>query len=171
MVIKFLKLIIAGLLLISSVFAFIEGEISYGILTVLVSGLFVLFYFKNERNLIALFFIRKNKFLAADKILNTVKRPENMIMSQMGYYYFLSGLVASQKQEISKAEKLLKNSLKKGLRMKTDQAIVKLNLAGIALNKRNKKLAKIYIQECKKLDSRKMLSAQIKEVETMMKRA
>ncbi|MCW3805774.1 hypothetical protein [Plebeiibacterium marinum] len=170
MVIKFLKLIIAGFLLVGSVFLFIEGEISYGILAILISGIFVLFYFKNPRNLLALFFVRKNKFLAADKILSSVKNPAVMIKSQEGYFYFLSGLVATQKHEISKADKLLKMSLKNGLRMKTDQAVAKLNLAGIALNRRNKKLAKIYVMECKKLDTRKMLTAQIKEVEHMMKR-
>ncbi len=170
MILKFLKLIIAAILLIGSVFLFIEGEITYGILTVLISGLFVLFYFKNQKNLMVMFLVRKNKILAAEKVLSSVKHPERFIKSQEGYYYFLSGLVATQKQEVSKADKLLKKALKNGLRTSTDQAIAKLNLAGIALNKRNKKLARIYVQECKKLDTRKLLSAQIKEMENMMKR-
>ncbi len=171
MVMRFIKLIVAGLILAGSVFLFIQGEITYGVFAVLLSGLFVLFYFKNERNLMALLLIRKSKFEMADKVLGTVKSPERLVKSQEGYYYFLSGLVAMQKHEISKGDKLLKSSLKNGLRLETDQAVAKLNLAGIALNRRNKKLAKIYIQECKKLDRRKMLTAQIREIEHVMKRA
>jgi len=168
---KFLKLIIAGLILAGAVYLFIEGEISYGVWSVLLSGLLVLFHFKNLKNIVALLLVRKSKFDAAEKVLATVKHPENLIARQEGYYYYLCGLVATQKQEISKAEKLLKKALKSGLKMKMDQAVANLNLAGIALSKRNKKLAVIYIRECKKLDTRKMLTSQIKEVEYMMKRA
>lgn len=170
MVRKYLRLIIAGILLLGSILLFVKGFVSLGILAVFISGLFVLFHFKNEMNLITFYFVRKNKFQSAAKVLGRVKHPENMIKSQEAYHYFLSALIESQKQNNSKAEKSFKLALKTGLRLKSDQAMAKLNLSGIALSQRNKKLATYYLLDAKKLDKQKMLTAQIREIEGMMKR-
>ncbi len=167
---KFIRLIIGGFLCIGAVALFIQGMIGWGILAVLTAGLFVLFHFKNEKNLMAFLFLRKNKFAAVDTILSKVKKPENMIDSQEAYYYYLKGLVETQKNNRREAEKTFKKALSTGLRMKNDQAMAKLQLSGIYLSQRNKKLSKYYLQEAKKLDKQKILSEQIKEVEYMMKR-
>lgn len=170
MIRKYVRLIIAGILFLGSIFLFVLALVGSGILAVLVSGIFVLFHFKNEMNLIAFYFVRKNKFEASGKVLGRVKNPENMIKGQEAYYYYLSGLVGAQKQNNAQAEKNFKKALDTGLRLKTDQAVAKLNLSGIALSKRNKNLALHYLQEAKKLDKQKMLTTQIREIEGMMKR-
>ncbi|PKQ63789.1 hypothetical protein BZG02_07110 [Labilibaculum filiforme] len=170
MIRKYLRLIIAGILFLGSIALFVKALVSLGILILFVSGLFVLFHFKNEMNLFAFYFVRKNKFQSASKILGRVKRPEMMIKTQEAYYYFLSGLIESQKQKNSAAEKHFKKALNTGLRMDTDRAMANLNLSGITLSKRNKKLANYYLLEAKKLDKQKMLTAQIREIEGMMKR-
>lgn len=167
---KYVRLILAGLLLIGSTFLFIKVIIGYGILVFLLSGIFVLFHFKNEINLTAFYFVRKNKFAKAERMLAKVKHPENMIKGQEAYYYYLSGLVDAQSNRGAQGEKNFKKALDTGLRVSTDQAVARLNLSGICLSKRNKKLAKYHLQECKKLDKRKMLTAQIREIEGMMKR-
>ena len=170
MIRKYLWLIIAGILFLGSIYLFVEGMISMGIWSLLVSALFVLFHFKNIMNLLAFYFVRKNKFEKAAGVLAKVKHPERMIQGQEAYFYYLSGLVESQKNNSSKADKAFKKALKTGLRLTTDQAVAKLNLSGIALSQRNKKLASHYLLEAKKLDKKKMLSAQVKEIEAMMKR-
>jgi hypothetical protein len=63
-----------------------------------------------------------------------------------------------------------KKALSTGLRMKNDQAVAKLNLAAIALSQRNKKVAMVYLEAAKKLDKQKLLTAQIREIEMMMKK-
>tara|TARA_R110001583_G_scaffold94654_1_gene238329 strand:- start:3774 stop:4328 length:555 start_codon:yes stop_codon:yes gene_type:complete len=170
MVRKYLRLIIAGILLLESIYLFVSSMVSYGILAFIVTGLFVLFHFKNEKNVLAFYFVRKAKFDKAGDVLGRVKHPEAMIKSQEAYYYYLSGLVESQQNNGSQAEKHFKKALSTGLRTSTDQAVAKLNLSGIYLSKRNKKLSKYYLTEAKKLDKQKMLSAQVKEIEAMMKR-
>ncbi|PKQ68375.1 hypothetical protein BZG01_03935 [Labilibaculum manganireducens] len=170
MIRKYLRLIIAGILFLGSIALFINSLVSAGIWILLLSGLFVLTYFKNEMNLIAFYFVRKNKFESAGKMLGRVKNPGNMIAGQEAYYYYLSGLFEAQKQKNTQAEKHFKKALETGLRLKTDQAVAKLNLSGIALSKRNKKLATYYLQDAKKLDKQKMLTAQIREIEGMLKR-
>ncbi|MCW3786460.1 hypothetical protein [Plebeiibacterium sediminum] len=167
---KYIRLILGGIICIGAVALFMEGEIGWGILTVLIAGLVVFFHFKNEKNLMAFLFLRKNKFAAVDMILSKVKHPENMIDTQEAYYYYLKGLVETQKNNRREAEKTFKKALSTGLRMKNDQAVAKLQLSGIYLSQRNKKLSKYYLQEAKKLDKQKILSDQIKEIEYMMKR-
>jgi len=170
MIRNILRLIIAGILLVGGILLIVKGMISLGIWTIILSGFFVLFHFKNEKNLVAFYFVRKNKLDKAAKILEGVKHPEYMIKSQEAYYYYLSGLIAAQMHSTNKAEKLFRKALDTGLRTKTDKAVARLNLSGFALTKRNKKLAKYHLQEAKKLDERKMLTEQVKEIEFMMKR-
>ncbi len=168
---KYKKLIVGGVLCLGAVALFIQGLIAWGVITVIVSGFVVLFHFKNEKNLMAFLAIRKNKIGLAEAILSKVKHPENMIQRQEAYYYFLTGLLESQKNNRSKAEKSFKKSLSSGLKMKNDRAVASLNLSGIYLTQRNKKLSQYYLKETKKLDKQKILTAQIKEIEYMMKRA
>ena len=170
MVRKYLRLIIAGILFTGSIALFFNGSVSLGIWSLLVSGIFVLFHFKNEMNLTAFYFVRKNKFKAAARVLGWVKHPESMIQRQEAYYYFLCGLVDSQQNNISSADKNFKKALNTGLHMTNDQAVAKLNLAGIALTQRNKKMAAHYLQETKKLDKSKLLITQIREIEDILKR-
>jgi hypothetical protein len=167
---KYIRLIFAVVLTVLSVFLFIEGFVGWGVLLVIMSMLSVLFHFKNEMNLLAFYFIRKSKFSIVERILTKVKRPENMIKTQEAYYYFLLGLTQAQTNQPGKAEKSLKKALSTGLRLKSDQAMAKLNLAGFYLSKRNKKVAKIYLMDAKKLDKQNMLTAQIREIENVMKR-
>lgn len=167
---KFIRLVIAALLVVGSVFLYIYGWIFTGVMVDLLAAIFVLLHFKNEKNLLAFYFIRKNNIQGATLALNYVKHPERMIKSQEAYYYYLNGLIVSQQRNLPKAEKLFKKALNTGLRMKNDQAVAKLNLAAIALSQRNKKVAMVYLESAKKLDKQKMLTAQIREVEMMMKK-
>lgn len=167
---KFIRLVIASLLVVGSVFLYIYGWIFTGVMVDLLAAIFVLLHFKNEKNLLAFYFIRKNNIQGATLALNYVKHPEHMIKSQEAYYYYLNGLIVSQQRNLPKAEKLFKKALSTGLRMKNDQAVAKLNLAAISLSQRNKKVAMVHLEAAKRLDKQKMLTAQIREVEDMMKR-
>ncbi len=170
MVRKYVRLIIAVILFAGTIFLFFTGSVYWGLLVLLVSGFFVLTHFKNIKNLMAFYFLRKNKFNETEAVLSKVKHPEWMIKSQEAYFYYLTALVELQKHNNSKAEKDFKKALDMGLRLRSDQAVAKLNLSGIALSRRNKTLAKHYLQESKKLDDKKMLTAQFRELEGMMKR-
>lgn len=153
-----------------SIQQFITGHIGNGILLVLLSGLVLLTYFRNERILWAFWQLRNQRMDKAERILLGIRNPEkSLIKSQLAYYYFMLGLVESQRG-IGKAETLLKKALSTGLRMKTDQAMAKLNLAGIAMAKRRKREAQILLTEAKKLDTRKLLDEQIKMLQAQMKR-
>lgn len=167
---KYLRLGLTAIFFGLSVWQFIEVEIGNGIMWFLLSGLVLFTYFRNERILQAFWFLRKNEMDKAQNALNKIKNPEqSLIKGQLAYYYMLQGMVQSQ-SGIGKAESFLRKALKTGLRQKHDQAMAKLQLAGIALAKRRKREAQVLLTDVKKLDSKGMLNEQVRMLKQQMKR-
>ena len=168
---KIIKLIIAVGLIAYGIWSIIDGYVGNGIMFILLSGIFIFLYFKNEFILLAFLRLRKQDFEGAQKWLNYIKNPQTaLVKKQQGYYNFLHGIMVSQ-TNMNEAEKYFKNAEKLGLSMKHDMAMVKLNLAGIALTKRRKQEAQRLLREAKQLDKQGMLADQIKMMKDNMKRA
>ncbi len=153
-----------------TVWQFSIGNIGNGIMLILLIGLVVLSIFKDERVLWAFFQLRRQKPEKAQVVLSKISRPDLLIGSQEAYYYYLLGLVESQLNSLTKAEKYFRKALNMGLRMKHDQAMAKLNLAGICMTKRKKREATTLLAEAKKLDKHKLLADQIKMLQQQLKR-
>ena len=167
---KNFKLVIAGLIVITSIWQFIEGHIGNGIALIFLSLIFIFLYFKNEMILMAFLRLRKQDFPGAKKWLDKIKDPETALtQKQQGYYWYLNGLMLSQ-TNITKAEKYFKKAIKLGLAMDQDLAMAKLNLAGIAMTKRRKREAQMLLTEAKKLDKHGMLKEQITMMKQQMKK-
>lgn len=170
MIYKFLRIFLSLLSFGIAIWQFVDGAIGNGISLILLSLVILLSYFRNERILLAFWFIRKNKFPRAQKILDGIKKPEeSLTKGQEAYYYFLNGLMRSQ-TNMGKSESLMRKALNTGLRMKHDQAMAKLNLAGIAIAKRKKREAMVLMSQVKELDERGMLNEQVKMLKQQMKR-
>jgi hypothetical protein len=141
-----------------------------GISILLLAGIFVLFYFKNEFILLAFLQLRKQNFPGAQKWLAYIKNPEGALtQKQQGYYNFLQGLMVSQ-TNISQAEKYFKTAIKLGLSMNHDLALAKMQLAGIAMTKRRKREATLLLAEAKKLDKQGMFKEQMNQLKQQMKK-
>lgn len=167
---KNFKLIIAALITAWSVYEFSQGHIMNGISILLLAGIFILLYFKNEFILLSFLQLRKQNFPGAQKWLNYIKNPSAALTKkQEGYYNFLHGIMLSQ-TNITQAEKYLKKAVKLGLSMKHDLAMAKLQLAGISMTKRRKREATLLMNEAKKLDKNGMLNEQIKMMKQQMKK-
>jgi len=167
---KNIKLVLAGLIVATAIWQFIEGNIGNGIFLILLSGIFIFLYFKNEMILLAFLRLRKQDFPGAKKWLDKIKDPEKaLVKKQQGYYWYLHGLMISQ-TNITKAEKFFKRALKLGLSMDHDLAMAKLNLAGIAMTKRRKREATTLLNEAKKLDKHGMMNDQIRMMKEQMKK-
>ena len=67
------------------------------------------------------------------------------------------------------AEKYLKDAVSMGLRQAHDEAAAKLNLAVIASTKRRTREAIMLLNDCKRLDTKGMLTKDIKMVEQAVK--
>ncbi|MDT0552792.1 MAG: hypothetical protein BM563_10075 [Bacteroidetes bacterium MedPE-SWsnd-G1] len=168
---KNIKLVLAAGIIAWAVFQFIEGNIMNGISLILLSGIFILFYFKNEFILLAFLQLRKQNFEKCQKWLSYIKNPSSaLIKKQEGYYNFLQGIMVSQ-SNLTQAEKYFKKAITLGLSMDHDLAMAKLQLSGIAMSKNRKQEANKLMAEAKKLDKHGMLKDQIKMMKDQMKKA
>jgi tetratricopeptide (TPR) repeat protein len=170
MINRIIKIILASLLFIYSIYQFYEGHIGNGIGLIFLVSIVVLLIFRNEHVMLAFWYLRKNKLDKAQKALSRIKHPEQLLKKQEAYYYYLTGLIESQLQGVGKAEKFFKRALTLGLRMDQDKAVAKLNLAAIAMYKRRKREATTLLSEAKKLDKHNMLADQIKQLQQQMKK-
>jgi hypothetical protein len=144
------------------------GFWGWGILVLFIGGLFLLSFFFNENMILAQWFLRREKTDKAEAWLLKIKDYEKQIhKGQHGYYNLLIGMIESRKQPL-KSEKYFKKSLALGMKMSHNIALAKLSLAGIAMAKRNKREAQMYLQEAAKDDKNKLLTEQIKMMKQQM---
>jgi len=167
---KVIKLILSFISIGFAVYQFIDDYIGNGILFVLLSGMFILLYFKNEIIFLSFLKLRKQDFIGTEKWLSRIPNIErNLVRKQQGYYYYLMGIIQSQKN-LTQAEKHFKTAIKLGLSMSHDLAMAKMSLAGIYMQKRRKREAQQLLTEAKKLDKHGMLSGQMKMIQQQMKK-
>ena len=167
---KFIKLILAFVLLTYSIYQFIENYIGNGIFFVFLSLIFILLYFKNEIIFLAFLRLRKQDFQGTEKWLSRIKNPESsLVKKQQGYFYYLHGILNSQ-TNLTIAEKNFKKAINLGLSFNHDLAMAKMSLAGISMQKRRKREAVMLLAEAKKLDTQGMLSGQMKLMQQQLKK-
>ena len=163
-------MVIAFLIIVYAGYQFYEGYIMNGISLILLSLVFIFFYFRNEIILLAFLRMRKQDLEGTERWLKKIKNPEGALtQKQQGYYNYLHGIIYSQRN-LTQAEKFFRKALKLGLNMDYDVAMAKLSLAGIAMQKRRKREATVLLQEAKKLDKNNMLTEQIRMMQQQMKR-
>ena len=167
---KNIKLIIAGLIVIVSIWQFTENNIGNGIFLLLLTAFPIFLYFKNEFILLAFLKLRKQDFEGAKKWLSFIKNPDTaLVKKQQGYFNYLHGIMLSQ-TNINQAEKYFKKAIELGLSMDMDLAVAKLNLAGVAMSRRRKLEATTLLNEAKRLDKQNMLKEQIAMMKDQMKK-
>ncbi len=162
------RLVIACVVLGAAVALCAFGFWGWGILVLFLGGFVLLSYFFNENMIIAQWFLRKENTDKAETWLLKITDYEKQInKNQHGYYNLLIGLIESRKTPL-KSEKYFKKSLSLGMKMSHNTALAKLSLAGIAMAKRNKREAQMYLQEASKDDKNKLLTEQIKMMKGQM---
>jgi hypothetical protein len=163
-----IRLIIACVVLGAAIALCAFGFWGWGILVLFLGGIALLSYFFNENMIIAQWFLRKEQSEKSEQWLLKITDYEKQLnKSQWGYYNLLIGLIESRKSPL-KAEKYFKKSLTLGMKMSHNTALAKLSLAGIAMAKRNKREAQMYLSEATKDDTNKLLTEQIKMMKGQM---
>lgn len=167
---KYIKLVLAVLIIGYAIYQFIEGYVGNGIALLFLAIIPVFLFFRNEFILLAFFRLRKQDFVGTKKWLDKIVHPETaLIKKQQGYYNYLLGIMASQ-VNLTQAEKYFRKALSLGLTMDYDVAMAKLSLAGIMMQKRRKREAQELLTEAKKLDKQNMLTDQIRMIQQQMKK-
>ncbi len=162
------RLIIGFGMLGASIALMVFSFWGWGILVLLLSILVFVTYFYNENMLLTQWFLRKDNMPKAEQSLKRISNYEKeLIRMQHGYYQLLMGLIESRKAPMQ-SEKYFKKALALGLHMDHNLALAKLSLAGIAMGKRNKREAQMYLTEAKKADKNKLLADQIKQMKDQL---
>lgn len=165
---NFFRLIIAAIVLGAAIALMIFGYWGWGIPLVFVAILIGITFLFNENMLIAQYFLRKDNMDKANVWLAKISNYETQLFKgQHGYYNLLIGLIESRKAPLQ-SEKYFKRAISLGMTMDHNIALAKLSLAGIAMAKRNKREATLYLQEAKKADKNKLLADQIKMMKDQM---
>jgi hypothetical protein len=162
------RLIIACVMGAAGVAMCVFGIWGWGILVFFLGGMVLLTWFFNENMIIAQFYLRKENTDKASHWLNKITSYETQLnKKQHGYYHLLLGLMESRIAPM-KSEKYFKKALTLGMKMSHNVALAKLSLAGIAMAKRNKREAQMYLSEASKDDKNKLLADQIKMMKAQM---
>jgi hypothetical protein len=165
---NFIRLIISFALLGAAIALMFFSYWGWGILLIFLALIVLVTFFFNEKMLIAQYFLRKEKMDKAELWLNKITNYESeLLRAQHGYYNLLIGLIESRKAPMQ-SEKYFKRAISLGMTMDHNIALAKLSLAGIAMSKRNKREAEMYLQEAKKADKNKLLADQIKMMKAQM---
>jgi hypothetical protein len=162
------RLIIACVMAAAGIAMCVFGIWGWGILVFFLGGMVLLTWFFNENMIIAQFYLRKENTDKASQWLNKITNYETQLNKrQHGYYHLLLGLMESRVAPM-KSEKYFKKALTLGMKMSHNVALAKLSLAGIAMAKRNKREAQMYLSEASKDDKNKLLADQIKMMKAQM---
>ncbi len=171
---KYIKIVLAILIFAGGVYCMLGKEYGWGGFLIFLSIFPVFLFFKNEFLLLTFYHLQKQNIDSAEKWLGYIKNPTSqLVKGQEAYFYYMKGLLISQKQEkgsIRESETLLKKALNLGLKQNHDIAAAKLNLAMAAMTKGRKREAETLLQEAKKHDTSNMLTDQIKSMREQMKR-
>ncbi|MCD8739601.1 DUF2892 domain-containing protein [Mucilaginibacter roseus] len=162
------RLVIACVIMGAGVTLCAFGFWGWGIPLFIFGGLVLVTFFFNENMIIAQYFLRKENTEKAEQWLGKITDYEKQLhRKQHGYYNLLVGLIESRRAPL-KSEKFFKKALTLGMGMSHNIALAKLSLAGIAMAKRNKREAQMYLQEASKQDKNKLLADQIKMMKAQM---
>jgi len=167
MLTRLIKILLAASSLAYTVYLFSKAQTGAAIGMIFVTIILVVMTLKSMRLVLAFVQIRQQKMPEAKKWLGRIQQNQ-LWPRQRGYYNFLLGSLTME-ENMNVAEKYLKEAVRLGLRQGHDEAAAKLNLAVVASTKRRTREAMVLLNDCKRLDTKGMLTKDIKMVEQALK--
>ena len=166
---KYLKFVAAAIIIALGIYLMFNRNIGWGIVLVVLSGIPIALFFKNENILLAFWQLRKQNMDKAAKFLSNITDYKSQLhKSQYGYFHYLQALTTAQDNP-AKTEGLMRKALDYGLNMKHDRAMATLNIAAGALQKGRRQEAQKLLEEAKRLDTAGMMTDQIKMLKDQLK--
>ncbi len=151
--------------LITAAYFYSNEDFANMSMMLIAAGLFIYGYFKYGTVYAAFQQIKKDNIKKAEQLISKIKNPDKLIKGHKSYYYFTTGIIALEKQELEKSHSDLAKALKIGLRTENDKSIVLLNLANIELLRKNFNKANEYITKVRKLDLKPLIESETNRIE------
>ncbi|MDO4762941.1 MAG: tetratricopeptide repeat protein [Flavobacteriaceae bacterium] len=165
---KYIKLVIAGLMIVGGIFLMFNREVGWGIVSIVLSGVPIFLFYRNEYIWLAFWKLRNQDLAkAGDWLAHISDYQKQLHRSQFGYFHYMKGLALAENP--TKAETYMKRALEYGLNMKHDRALATFNLAAAALSKGNKTEAQKLLNEARKLDSAGLLTEHMNTMKNHLK--
>jgi tetratricopeptide (TPR) repeat protein len=163
-----LRIFIALTLLFGTIILFSTGYWGWGITSVFPLALVIFSFFRNEHVILALNQMRIGNQEKAKKHINRITAPQYMTRRQHAYVLYLKALMNAQDIGAAQSEQLLRKALSLGLRTNEDNAVARMQLAGICAQTGRRPEASALLSEAKKYDKNGMLKDQIKMLQGQM---
>ncbi|MEY4127877.1 MAG: hypothetical protein RL737_2066 [Bacteroidota bacterium] len=163
-----LRIFIALTLLFGTIILFSTGYWGWGITSVFPLALVIFSFFRNEHVILALNQMRIGNQEKAKKHINRITAPQYMTRRQHAYVLYLKALMNAQDLGAAQSEQLLRKALSLGLRTNEDNAVARMQLAGICAQTGRRPEASALLSEAKKYDKNGMLKDQIKMLQSQM---
>lgn len=151
--------------LLMAYYSYSQGKMTSCYLMLGVVALVISGYFRNGTVYIAFRQLRKGNVQQAEKHLLKVRKPALLSKSQRSYYHFTAGCIALNKQQLDAAEEHFNTALSLGLRTSNDICIATLNLAIVALERKDLESAQDILKRAKKIKHKPGLQPEIERVE------
>lgn len=152
---------VAAFVLGVNVYSFYSGHWGWGIVAIVPSALVILSFFRNENMILALNQMRLGNQEKAKKYINRITRPDLMPRKQHAYVLYLQAMMNTTELGFVRTEQLLRKAISLGLRTSQDNAVARLQLAGICAQNGRKQEAQSLLAEAKKMDKDGLLKEQI----------
>jgi hypothetical protein len=168
MVAFIVRILVALSLLIFTVFLFSVGSWGWGIFMIFPLLIVGFTFFRNENMILALNQMRLGNQEKAKKYINRISAPQFLPRKQHAYVLYLQALMNAQETGLAQSEQQLRKALTLGLRTHEDNAVARMQLAGICLQTGRRTEATNLLADAKKFDKRGMLKDQIKMMQQQM---
>jgi thioredoxin-like negative regulator of GroEL len=168
MVAFIVRILVALSLLFLTVFLFSTGSWGWGIFMIFPLLLVGFTFFRNENMILALNQMRLGNQEKAKKYINRISAPQFLPRKQHAYVLYLQALMNAQETGLAQSEQQLRKALSLGLRTNEDNAVARMQLAGICLQTGRRTEATNLLADAKKFDKSGMLKDQIKMMQQQM---
>lgn len=134
-----------------------------------ISGLLLSFmvwsHFKHGSVLLASKYFRNSDYEKTEKILNEIENPDMLSKGRRGFYEFMRANIALKREDFETAELHFQIASRFPLGGKNDKAYVLINLANLALRKKDAERALVYAEKAKELTTSSRATEIITKIE------
>jgi hypothetical protein len=157
-----IRILITTVLLFFTIYLYSSGSWGWGIFFTIITALVGMTFIYNENVALALNHMRSGNQEKAQASVNRITHPHLLPKRQHAYVLYLQSVMNVQSMPHSKSESMLRKALGMGLKRGHDQAMAKMQLAGICAQTGRKQDAITLLNEAKKADNTGMMKDQIK---------
>ncbi|SDH34743.1 hypothetical protein [Winogradskyella thalassocola] len=160
-----IRIILVIFSLISATYFYTKEDFANMSMMLIAAGLFIYGYFKYGTVYAAFQQMKNDNLKKAEELISKINNPDKLTKGHKSYYYYTTGIIALEKQELEKSHSDLTEALNIGLRTEKDKSIVLLNLANIELLRKDFNKANEYIEKVRELDLNPLVESETNRIE------